>query len=103
MKDKSKRRSAKAHSLRNAKPQMRKLPPDPDGLFKRAAARAKKVVAMYDALYPEAGREFLISNLLHDLMHLCDRDASLGDLNEEYVQAFHLYQSLVAESEMIVS
>lgn len=103
MKDNNTRRSAKAHSVRNAKTPMRKLPPDPDGLFKRAAARAKKVVAMYDDLYPDAGREFLVSNLLHDLMHLCDRDATLGDLNEEYVQAFRLYESLVAESEFIVS
>lgn len=53
-----------------AKRKLNKLPPDPDGLFERAAERGKIVFVMYEALNPGPSRDDLVSNLLHDLMHL---------------------------------
>lgn len=70
-KHKSTRASARTLAS-NAKPQKSKLPPDTDGLLKRAAARGKKVIAMYKSLNPDA-EGHLLSNNFHDLMHLCDR------------------------------
>ena len=68
---KSKKTRAATQALKGSKtePQKRKLPIDPDGLFKRAAARGAKVIAMYDKLNPDLGRDYLVSNLIHDLMH----------------------------------
>lgn len=76
----------------------RELPPDPDGLFKRAAKRAKKVLAMYGQLNPGPERADLVANLLHDLMHLCDRDRTLGDFHKEHAFALTMYQDLLAEN-----
>lgn len=56
--------SAQAVKLSKAKPEVHKLPPDPDGLFKRATARAKTVIAMYDDLNPDWARGDLVFNLL---------------------------------------
>jgi hypothetical protein len=103
MKPKNARPSAKALKASKAKPQKRKLPPDPDGLFARAAARAKKVIAFYEKMYPDPGRDCLVQNLIHDLMHLADRDPSLGDIDEEAVWAIRMYDDLVKESEWMVS
>ena len=75
-----------------------RLPPDPDGLFKRAARRGKKVVAFYEELYPDPGRDWLVANLLHDLMHCCDRVPELGNVDEECVRAISLYVGLVEEN-----
>lgn len=102
MEPKKTRASAQTLKGSKTKAQKRKLPPDPDGLFKRAAARAKKVIAMYDNLAPDVGRDYLVKHLLHDLMHLSDRDPTLGDIGEEYVQAFRCYEKLVKENEWIV-
>lgn len=78
-----------------------KLPPDPGGLFESAASRAKKVLAIYDELYPEAGGVeggFLVTNLLHDLMHLCDREPKLGNFHQKYAEAVGVCQDLLAEN-----
>jgi hypothetical protein len=98
MATKTRRRSAQKGNSTKRPLKQRKLPPDPDGLFKRAAARAKKVIAMYDELNPGLGRDSLVSNLLHDLMHLCDRDRKLGDFHEEHGSALWTYQDLLAEN-----
>lgn len=74
-----------------------KLPPDPDGLFRRAAARAKKVIAMYENLNPGA-EGHLVSNLVLDLICLSNRDSRLGDVDEECVFALQTYQKFVAEN-----
>ncbi len=86
----------------NSKRKPDKLPPDPDGLFKRAAARAKKVIAMYDDLNLEVERDDLITDLIHDLMHLCDRDPELGEFDEKCGRAFNIYDGLVKESKWMV-
>ena len=75
-----------------------KLPPDPDGLFRRAAARGKKVIAMCDKLNPEAEGTFLVSNIVRDLICLSVRDPKLGSVDEECVFAIQSYQKLVAEN-----
>lgn len=80
----------------------RKLPPDPDGLFQRAADRAKVIVAMYDALNPFLGSDYLISNILFDLMHLSDRDPSLGGYDEGEGRAHSIYEELVQENREMV-
>ncbi len=102
MTSKTKRGSAqKAASTRSPRNQ-NKLPPGPGGLFKRAGARANKVIGWYDKLNPEAGPRsdgFLLMNLLHDLMHLCDREPTLGDFHDEYAWAVHMYDTLVEESD----
>ena len=53
-----------------AKPKNRKLLPDPYGDFKRGAARAKKVIALYEKLNPGLDGEFLVSNIVRDLICL---------------------------------
>lgn len=75
----------------------RKLPPDPDGLFKRAAARGEKVIAFYLDLYPDA-EGFELGNLLHDLMHFCDRNRKLDDFHEGHGFAISTYTDFVAEN-----
>jgi hypothetical protein len=98
MATKKKRASSAAAKACKATGKTNKLPPDPDGLFKRAAARAKKVMAIYEHLNPGPGRDDLVGNLLHDLMHLCDRDRTLGDFHEGHGLALWLYQDLLAEN-----
>lgn len=75
------------------------LPPDPDGLFKRAASRGNKVIAFYEELYPDPGRDWLVANLLHDLMHFCDRNGAIfGDFATDEANAHYLYDSLLEEN-----
>ncbi|WP_162888216.1 hypothetical protein [Sphingomonas mesophila] len=80
----------------------RKLPPDPDGTFKRAAARGKKVIALYDDLNGEVERDGLVKCLIFDLICLSQRDPELGDVDEEYATARHTYVKFVKENEWIV-
>lgn len=93
----SKTKCASAKTRKGSKSKSRKWP-DPGGLIKKAAARARKVVAKYEKLYPEVTRDCLVTSLLHDLMHLCDRDPSLGDFYEKYVCALETYASLVEQN-----
>lgn len=79
-----------------------KLPPDPDGLFKRAAARAKKAVAHYEMLNPDVTRDKLIANLVLDLICLSDRDPGLGDVDKECVSALQTYNRFVKENKWTV-
>jgi hypothetical protein len=96
---KSKRPSVSSGSALNAsKKATHKRPPDPDGLFERAASRARDVLAMYDVINPGLGDDYLVSNLLHDLLHLCDRDHRLGNFHESHGSALALYQDLAAEN-----
>ena len=67
------------------------LPPDPNGWNASCAARAKKVIDSYLEIYPEADRQSVLLDLLHDLLHLCDRDPKLGDLDERLVDALYCY------------
>ena len=72
-----------------------KIPPDPWKTNEECAARAKKVIAPYRKL---AGAEYAVFNLLHDLMHLCDRDPTLGNLHEDYVFALENYEEHIDEN-----
>ena len=97
MTTKAKRRSAYKIDPKKRSLKQRKLPPDPDGLFKRAAARARKVIAVYEKLNPDAD-DHLVSNLVLDLICLSDRDPELGNVDEECVFALQTYQRFVAEN-----
>lgn len=81
-----------------AKAENRKLPPDPDRLFKRGAARAKKVIALYEKLNPGLGGQFLVSNIVRDLFCLSVRDPKLGNVDDEYVFARETYLEFAAEN-----
>lgn len=64
------------------------LPPDPEGLNAQGAERGKKLLDLYYKLNPEADEEqFVIWNILHDLIHLCLRNPKLGDLEENLAWA----------------
>ncbi|MFZ2980428.1 MAG: hypothetical protein WA085_05310 [Sphingobium sp.] len=93
-------KALKANSIPKAT--QNQLPRDPDGLFKRAAARAKKVTAMYDDLNPGLGRDYIVENLLFDLMHLCDRDAKLGGFDNALGFAVQTYYKFIEENELMV-
>lgn len=82
---------------RHKRAKRRKLPPDPDGLFRRAARRGKKVIAMYERLNPDAEGHF-VSNIVLDLICLSDRDPELGNVDEECVFALRNYQQFLAEN-----
>lgn len=71
--------------------QRKTLPPDPYGWNARCAARANKVVDCYLEVNPEIDRESVLLDLLHDLLHLCDRDPELGNLDERLVNALYCY------------
>lgn len=80
------------------KPENRKLPPDPYGDFKRGAARAKEVIALYEKLNPGLGDECLVSNIVRDLICLSVRDPGLGNVDEEYMFARETYLEFAAEN-----
>ena len=80
-------------SLRN-----RKLPQDPSGDFKRGAARAKKVIALYEKLSPGLDVEFLVSNIVRDLICLSACVPELGNVDEESVFAMETYLDFAAEN-----
>ncbi|MEJ7925761.1 hypothetical protein WG908_03205 [Sphingobium sp. AN641] len=61
--------------------------PDPDGLNKECAARAKKTVELFCRL-SGATQETAVRDLLHELMHLCDRDPEFGNFADELGWAF---------------
>lgn len=94
-----KKRASSAVYASKAKPQKRNLPPDPDGLFKRAARRGKKVIAMYDELNPGLARDDLVGNIVLDLICLSDRDPTLGDVEEACGFALQTYELFVKENE----
>lgn len=85
-----------------AKPTKLRLPPDPDGLFKRAAARAEQILVLYDDLFPDLDEDYLVTNLLHDLMHFCDRHPSLKSFDEAHGFAVFTYERFVKENEWMV-
>lgn len=103
MKTKKAYSSAKPVKLSKAKPAGHKLPPDPDGLFKRAAARAEQVISFYDDLNPDWPRRDLVFNIIFDLMHLCDRDPKLGSVDQAHGRAFEMYDEFIKENELFTA
>lgn len=81
-----------------AKPKNRKLLPDPYGDFKRGAARAKKVIALYEKLNPGLDGEFLVSNIVRDLICLSAHNPKLGNVDAECVFAMDTYLDFAAEN-----
>lgn len=69
----------------------RSPPPDPQDELDRCAASAKRWV---DAYRKRAGlnRPDAVSNLLHDIMWLCDRDRRYGDFDEKLQWAYSSYE-----------
>lgn len=95
---KPKKTGASAQSIKalKAKPQKLKLPPDLTGLNEGFAANARPVIALYHRI-SGADRETLVRDLLHDIMHLCDRDPSLGNFHQQHGWAVNLYGALTQE------
>lgn len=85
-------------SVAKAKAQNRKLPPDQSGDFKRGAARAKKVIALYEKLCPGLDVESVIGDLVHDLICLSAREPQLGNVDSACVSAIRTYLELAAEN-----
>ena len=79
-------------------PENRKLPPDPYGDFKRGAARAKEVIALYEKLNPGLGDECLVSNIVRDLICLSAREPKLGNVDIACVFAMESYLEFAAEN-----
>jgi hypothetical protein len=93
----------KTDAATTAKGRIRKRPPDPDGYFKMMARRAATVLDFYDALPATSfSRDELIGFLILDLLHLCDRDRELGGVDQAYLWAVDMYDTLVAESREMV-
>ena len=92
------RPSAQAVKASKPKPKQHQLPPDPDGLFARAATRGMKLISKYQFLNPTVDRRDLLDNILFDLMHCCDREPALGNVDESCVYAIRLYDLFVAEN-----
>ena len=84
-------------------PKKRKAPPDPDGYFRELASRGRKAITRYQKLNPGADRHELVWFLLLDLMHLCDRDPTLGSFEDACIYADGIYDDLVRESKSLVS
>lgn len=84
-----------------AKAKGHQLPPDPDGLFERAAARGIKLISKYQDLNPTVDRRDLLGNILFDLMHCCDREPALGNVDEWCVYAIRMYDRFVAENKLM--
>lgn len=76
------------------KPEKRKRRRDRDGYFLEIAARAKKVIALYEKLNPGAEQHELVWFLLLDLMSLCDEESTLGTVDDAYAYAGSIYEDL---------
>lgn len=69
----------------------RVVPPDPDGLNEKCAERARKVLD-FSLEIPGSESHTAVRDLLYEIMHLCDRDLSLGTFEEELEWAFYFYE-----------
>lgn len=75
------------------------LPPDPDGQNDNRATWADQAVRAF-RYTTGTDREDALSDLLCDLMHLCDRDAKLGDFESQLRRARGHY---AAETALLVT
>lgn len=91
--------SAQGPEASKVKPKQQKIPPDPTGLNKKCAARAKKVMKLYWSLNG-GDIEDVLTDLFHDLLHLCDREGRLGDLREKVADAVETYERCRWETEV---
>lgn len=93
----SRKPSSRAAATNIKSPKQQKRPPDPDGLFKQAAARAARLLEIYRELNPQAKGHFL-ANMLLDLICLSERKRATADVHRDYVTALDWYVRLAAEN-----
>ena len=74
------------------------LPHDPGGLNAAAAVRGQKAIDLYCKSDPGAEEEEALFDLLHDLLHLCDRKPNLGSVGEKLDWALRLRAECIWES-----
>lgn len=77
-----------------------KLPPDPWDLNEDSATRARAVITIYQSM-SGSDRETLVRDLLHDVMHLCDRERDLGDFGQQHRWAVNLYGAITLDPEKL--
>lgn len=65
--------------------------------IKLATARAKKVIAVYVRLDPRNDRHCIVTDILYDLMHLCEQDPTLGDFEDGCERALQYHCDELAE------
>jgi hypothetical protein len=99
MKQQKMRDQKKAAKPAKGKSEKRKLPYDPDGTFKRAAARGMAVMEHYRELNPGLGDMGEVSNILFDLINFCDRVRGFEDFDEAHAWAVDTYETFKTENE----
>lgn len=67
-----------------------RLPPDTDGFNDQRADFARTIVVVYRAL-THSGQEEAVTDILNNLMHLCDRDPGFGNFEKELARAVQNY------------
>ena len=75
-----------------AYPHEKQLPPDPDGMNDDRASWAEIALHAFQAA-TGTDREDAVSDLICDLMHLCDRDGELGDFDAQVERARGHYEA----------
>jgi hypothetical protein len=85
-------------TVAKAKAENRKLPPDPYGDFKRGAARAKKVIALYEKFDAGLELEYRVSDIVRDLICLSAQEPRLGNVDRACVFAMETYLEFAAEN-----
>lgn len=68
-----------------------RLPPDPEGENEQRSDRGVEMMAAYLA-GGGADVQDALSDMLSDLMHMCDRHPKFGDFKEQYDRAATFYQ-----------
>lgn len=74
----------------------KQLPPDPDGQNNDRADWADRALQAFQ-MTTGTDRQDALSDLLCDLMHLCDRDAGLGAFGAQLDRACGHYDSETSE------
>ena len=83
--------------LKKAQSELRlALPHDPDGGNDRRAKQARRTIGAYRDL-TGAKRKNAVSELICDLMHLCDRDRHFRKFERAMDLAHELYEEQTAE------
>lgn len=78
----------------------KQLPPDPEGMNDNRAEWADGAIEAFQAA-TGTDREDALSDLLCDLMHLCDRDVFLGDFDTQLERARGHYEAETAGEEAV--
>jgi hypothetical protein len=76
----------------NTTSQQNQLPPDPEGMNDARAMWADLALQPFE-ITTNTDRENALSDLLCDLMHLCDRDETLGGFDTQLERARQHYEA----------